>query len=458
MNIESSTYSSSDYLSRADFAQRLEKYLLIDHRYVDGSLVVSLNGKYGFGKSTFLHMWKNDLLERREKGEKVPAVIYLNAWENDYCGDPLLSIITKLMEVIGEITQSKESKSKIRQAASQMSWFAMGLANSFVASKMGIDTAQAAEFAEKRRSGKSIEPPDIVALYNYRTGALQTLLKELRNVFNGDDVKAFIFVDELDRCRPEFTIQFLETIKHIFDVRLAFVLAVDNDQLRKSVENIFGTETNVEEYLRKFIHRSFDLPKPEAGSLRQLCSNYVDRILKNDGQRKSFELIGADRVFELNELVIGTGITPRQIQEVFRVVAHVIGGDIEGYKKKGDIFIEALILLSVVRVSEPALYRRIGSGDAAIDAVSKFLRATLNDQFLPGWLNIYLTGVGFSVKRKKEYNDILSKLGLPTELSEGEFSQSLSRIYSIWQHYHLNPEDKNYFRWIYDRIESAMNL
>ncbi|WAF58355.1 KAP family NTPase [Aeromonas caviae] len=32
------------------------------------------------------------------------------------------------------------------------------------------------------------------------------------------DYPAFILIDELDRCRPSYAVEMLETIKHIFDI------------------------------------------------------------------------------------------------------------------------------------------------------------------------------------------------------------------------------------------------
>ena len=71
--------------------------------------------------------------------------------------------------------------------------------------------------------------------------ALQKLRDTLREVFGGDSPKAFLFVDELDRCRPDYAINYLETIKHVFDVHgLVFVLAVDYEQLECSAKALFG--------------------------------------------------------------------------------------------------------------------------------------------------------------------------------------------------------------------------
>lgn len=88
---------SEDLFGLQDFADRLEDFLLTEQNYVNGGLVVALTSKYGSGKTTFLDMWKDALQSDEEKKLKF-LVVQLNAWESDYFGDPLFSIISALVE------------------------------------------------------------------------------------------------------------------------------------------------------------------------------------------------------------------------------------------------------------------------------------------------------------------------------------------------------------------------
>ncbi len=82
--------------------------------------------------------------------------------------------------------------------------------------------------------------------------------------------KIIIFVDELDRCHPMYTIKTLEIIKHFFGIpNIIFVLSVDKKQIENSVRQIFGVNIGEENgYLRKFIDVDFKLPTP---SMEQLA-------------------------------------------------------------------------------------------------------------------------------------------------------------------------------------------
>src|SRR5436190_22511620 len=85
---------ADDKLSLKNFSETLESFLSVEHDFVEGSLVIGLNAPFGSGKTTFLSMWKADMESRKSNGQVAPEIISLNAWEDDFCGDPLLSIVT----------------------------------------------------------------------------------------------------------------------------------------------------------------------------------------------------------------------------------------------------------------------------------------------------------------------------------------------------------------------------
>ena len=72
-----------------------------------------------------------------------------------------------------------------------------------------------------------------------------------------------IFIDELDRCRPNFAIEVLEKAKHLFNVdNIIFILAADKSQLAHSIRAVYGQGLDVNGYLRRFIDFDYLLPSP----------------------------------------------------------------------------------------------------------------------------------------------------------------------------------------------------
>lgn len=74
--------------------------------------------------------------------------------------------------------------------------------------------------------------------------------------------KSIIFiVDELDRCLPSYAIKVLERLHHLFDGidNITVIISIDRKQLEHSIQQIYGTDTNVDKYLKKFINFSLTL-------------------------------------------------------------------------------------------------------------------------------------------------------------------------------------------------------
>jgi KAP family P-loop domain len=167
------TFVATDKLDLKPFREKLEKFLIVEHDFVEGSLVVSLNAPFGAGKTTFLSMWKSDLDTRRASDPAIPKVITVNAWESDYCGDPLLSIVNGLIKSVSTDESSTEFKDadKLREAAKDVGWFATGLANKLVSNWTGLDPAEAGKFTEEKKQNRKPKIPDFVSLYDERTKA-----------------------------------------------------------------------------------------------------------------------------------------------------------------------------------------------------------------------------------------------------------------------------------------------
>ena len=163
-------FETTDAFGWSGFAAKLEAFLLTETEFVDGSLVASLNAPFGSGKTTFLRMWKDHLDSRRESDADVPMCILLNAWEDDYCGDPLLSLVDAIEKELSERTSDKKSESRlesVKAATRNLGWFMVGMANSAVSHWTGLDPAAAGELAETKKAHRGKEPsgPDILALF-----------------------------------------------------------------------------------------------------------------------------------------------------------------------------------------------------------------------------------------------------------------------------------------------------
>jgi hypothetical protein len=375
------TFEDTDAFGWTAFAEKLEAFLCSEIEFVEGSLVASLNAPFGSGKTTFLRMWKHRLDARQASDEYAPLAISLNAWEDDYCGDPLLSLIDAIEKELGGESPGQGTRDRleqVREATRDIAWFGLGLANGAVAHWTGVNTVAAGELAEAKRAERegALRGPDILSLFQARKRALQKLKTALRALFGRESRPVFVLVDELDRCRPDFAVHYLETIKHIFDVEgLAFVLAVDQAQLENSAKALFGNGLDFPEYYRKFAHRNIRLPKPDEGGVRKLLAQYIAKYLHDPSdtpRRKS--LLNPDQTNRaLEQFAQGFGLTPRQIQEAFRILGHLTS--VRG-KKSGDLFwhvANATIFLVFLSFHRPEKFKEIRGERISMDGLLELI-------------------------------------------------------------------------------------
>ena len=76
--------------------------------------------------------------------------------------------------------------------------------------------------------------------------------------------KLVVFIDELDKCRPNFAIEILESVKHYFDDdRIIFVMSVNKSQLIHTIAQYYGNDFDSSLYLNKFFDINIQLPKAD---------------------------------------------------------------------------------------------------------------------------------------------------------------------------------------------------
>ena len=98
------------------------------------------------------------------------------------------------------------------------------------------------------------------------------LLEDIRQMIKEafDDIlvesadKLVFFIDELDRCKPTFTVKMLESIKHYFDDdRFIFVMSINKAQLIHTISRHYGSDFDSNLYLNKFYDINIQLPSAD---------------------------------------------------------------------------------------------------------------------------------------------------------------------------------------------------
>ncbi|MFJ5535989.1 P-loop NTPase fold protein [Vreelandella titanicae] len=258
-----------DLLGRAEVAEFLQNLLEKDN---DDIKVVNLDSPWGTGKTFFLERWSRHLSEER-------GVVYFNAWEKDYTGDPFVSLVSAIRDQLKEQRSlSDEIEDTINdfttKAAKAVSSIVPGLAKVVgkgllqkLISVESDDVAAVIQAATDEMTDKAVEAlivnseRDHEAVRQFRE-VFEKLVKEVaaaKSTVDGE-FPVYVFIDELDRCRPTYAIELLERIKHFFDVPgCTFIIATDTKQLGHSVKAVYGNDFDSFEYLKRFFDITYSL-------------------------------------------------------------------------------------------------------------------------------------------------------------------------------------------------------
>lgn len=398
------SFENTDKLQLSGFCERLQRYVMVESDFVEDSLVISLDAEFGAGKTTFLKMWVTRLLEERAKKTSEgfsPMPIMLNAWESDYAGDPLVAILGDLTEALekweggDKPSNSDKLKKAAVEAAKDIGWFGIGLADALT----GEAATKAGKFAEKQKLERKTKTPDFIQLYQDRKAALKNLRAELSAAFGGYSPKVIVIVDELDRCRPDYAVSYLETIKHVFDVKgMVFVLALNREQFANSVKTQFGV-VDFAQYMRKFVHRSVKLPRVTQQGSRNLSQALTENFLEKAGMRiLRLEIQGQFQDF-ISDLFWKLRLCPRQWVEAFRLVGHALQAPAEWQHGGGSISRDsrwamcwATVLLSALHVKVPGLLERVASEPSRLKLLSPHIIQAMGLDEALWWIQLCLAG------------------------------------------------------------------
>ena len=339
----------------------------------DDPLVVALDEKWGTGKTVF-----SKRLKKRAEDEGF-KVVYFDAFKRDYDPDVFIALSA---ELLAKFPANTREKSSLKESAK-----AVGKTIGKLALKGGVrlltagaisaaDVGDAAEEAANEIG--NLAEAELDALIDRRLdsarladetfaqfkASLEKLAtpprEENQQTETPQEAKPLLFiVDELDRCRPDYALSVLETVKHFFSVRnVHFLLVCDIDQLVAAVHHRYGIEGHGYTYLEKFIDVRISFPVLAESERKIAIGRFIYDFRKGmpsgQGQDREWQI----SIDFLSNLALNHNYSLRRIEKIitqFAISIHFLN-------KNSYVQYHILSLLCDLKISNSKLYKKAKSG------------------------------------------------------------------------------------------------
>ena len=336
------TFATHDEFNRKPIAENIIRLLTSP---IDLSPMV-IDGGWGTGKTEFCQK----LIRLMEQQQLNYQPVYIDAFRSDHSGEPLLALLAEIIKTCTpEDTdgQPSEKRKNITRKVARAAGFVMktvakaavghvlkqnledleeGMsqiindgqeAKNAAATVAGAATALASHSIDVTIDAtvEALLKEQIEAEKNLET--LKACLKEL-----AADKPIILFIDELDRCRPDYAVDMLEVIKHVFHIEYVKVVLVTNTkQLRAAINHRYGAEVDAQKYLDKFLKYNFALPEKVVAQTEQdrvwVSIHHFGQLIK--GRDIGEVLFSGYRVMEcINEMIKRNNLSLRETERLVR--------------------------------------------------------------------------------------------------------------------------------------------
>lgn len=234
-----------DVLNRGDYVEMVRQVIenKIDNK---AGYSLAIDGQWGSGKTYVLQMLEEQL-------ETRALVFHYNAWERDYYDEPLMALVSVLLDQLKEnrILLEKDDQKEFIDNLIEI----IGLMGDLTGLRQIKGAAKILKFVKKNESQSlSSKEIDTCLPLTAAVGKLHSALADL-----SEKRPVVLIVDELDRCLPEYAVKVLERLHHIVgETQIILITAVDASRLAHSIYNVFyGTSAKEEkeEVVRSFFDK-----------------------------------------------------------------------------------------------------------------------------------------------------------------------------------------------------------
>lgn len=207
----------------------------------------AIDGKWGAGKTFILNMLENNLKDDY-------LIINFNAWENDFYEEPLIAVLSCILEILNKKNMPRNWVEKLGQT------------NTYFCKSINEEVLENIEpFKTIVKLGKKIvkkyKNPIMENTFDKNLNIKDVIRMLREKLHNLSNAKILFVIDELDRCLPEYTIKVMERVHHMFqNLKCVTTLyLIDKTQLSGMIRQYYGETFSEKEYFEKLFSFSIKL-------------------------------------------------------------------------------------------------------------------------------------------------------------------------------------------------------
>ncbi len=290
---------------------------IIRHKGTDTPLAVAVTGSWGSGKTSAMRWLQSELERWSDQDDRGThprmRTVWFEPWKYHKRDDVWRGLIAET--IIHCIDVKNVTPDRLLEAAKQFGGF---LGKSFLHALSNISVK--AEFPGVKAEAKGSLVRDVFEEYQktahpergYLNEFEDTLKSWIDSYISKSGERLVIFIDDLDRCLPDVTLEVLEALKLYLAIpNLVFVLGVDRDVVDAIVQKHYVEHGVSEQKSRDYLDKMFQVEIPVSPSEQQVeayLSNQINRLneltASDDGNGRGYW----DRMFSGQPSTVPVGI------------------------------------------------------------------------------------------------------------------------------------------------------
>ena len=323
-----------DLLNRLDFANHLANVLLLNHD--DDCLTVSLEGEWGYGKTSVINLVKGAL----NKKEAAPIIIEYNPW---LAGKPESLIQDFLLQFSSQLNIKDSSEVALKAAKELIAYSSL-----FSVAKLVPGAEPWASIVEKVFSKFGSSTKKIAELKKL------DLLGKKKNVVSAiEKIKTpiVVVIDDIDRLTPSETFQILRLVKAVADFSgTSFLLAFDSSYLASVLDK--NDIVNASEYIDKVVQLRVPLPVISERGMNELANVELDN-LSDKNLTDRFENDQERLIWIYHHYFKRIVKNPRELKRFFNHLRFVLE------QVEGQVCFSDLFSLSIIATKANSVYEHV---------------------------------------------------------------------------------------------------